>query len=574
MIINGGKRAFWRKFAPHLMNTEKGMQEVRVVEMRGLAADNLSDAFQELEALGSGTRAKSFYYHANIDPRADEHMTEEQWEHAADMLENNLGLEGRSRFVVEHTKNGRVHRHIVWSRVTDDMKVVPCDWNYSIHQRTADELEKEFGHEKTPRQRAPGKPRGPKQYEYVRSKQSKIHPKEVEAELTALWHQADSGPALAAAIAEHGYILAEGKRGLCIVDPAGHEHSLARRCGVRVKDVDARMADVLDRETLPTVEEARKLARERAAGRDRDDEVKQPDPAPPPADQAKARDTGRTLQTVAEGVLHTAKDAIAGKERGAPSPADSPEPEPEQQAAPRMEREPTAFERLARKLTEAVQAFGGGLTAAESVDPARQPAAPPSGPPGHPAPGAFERLVTELTRDAKEAAPIAEELAVPVAAALEHHTSGPSGPELSEFERVTEARTQALKEAGGDGLFITEGLAWTAGQITPASDPPPTGRELTPFERVTRENNQALRSNGGEPYLPGGESFWSRTVSRLRATHDRVASWTTERFDTLAKWLRGGTREPGESKNSHLETFVGRLLESRNTNPTNPERER
>ena len=446
MIINGGKRAFWRKFAPHLMNTEKGQQEVRIVEMRGLAADNLFDAFQELEALGSGTRAKSFYYHANIDPRADEHMTEEEWGHAVDALEKNLGLQGRSRFIVEHEKNGRVHRHIVWSRVTDDMKVVPCDWNYSIHQRTADELEKEFGHERTPRQRAPGKPRGPKQYEYVRSKQSKIHPKEVEAELTALWHQADSGPALAAAIAEHGYILAEGKRGLCIVDPAGHEHSLARRCGVRVKEADSRMADI-DRDALPTVEEARELARSRRAERSKDDEVKQPDPAPPPAEPAKARDTSRTLQSVAEEVLHTAKDVIAGKGHAAPSPADIPKP--------------TAFERFARKLTEAVQAFGGGPTAAESVDPSRQPAAAPSGPPGAPEPGTLEYLATELLRDAKEAAPIVGELAVPVAAALE--------PEPSAFERAVQGRNQALRNAGGTACSSPK--AWYGLQASSARNP-------------------------------------------------------------------------------------------------------
>jgi hypothetical protein len=553
MIINGGKRAFWRKFAPHLMNTEKGMQEVRVVEMRGLAADNLFDAFQELEALGSGTRAKNFYYHANIDPRADEHMTDEQWEHAVDTLENNLGLQGRSRFIVEHEKNGRTHRHVVWSRVTDDLKVVPCDWNYSIHQRTADELEKEFGHEKTPRQRAPGKPRGPKQYEYVRSKQSKIHPKEVEAELTALWHQADSGPALAAAVAERGYILAEGKRGLCIVDPAGHEHSLARRCGVRVKEVNARMADVLNRETLPTVEEARKLARERAAGRDKHDEVKQPDPAPPPADPAKARDKSRTIELVAEEVLHTAKDAIAGKERVAPSPADMPKPEPAPQAAPPMEREPTAFERLARKLTEAVQAFGGGPTAAESVDPARQPAAAPFGPPGSPEPGTFEYLATELLRDAKQAAPIVGELAVPVAAALEHHVSAPPGPELTEFERVTEARTQALKGAGGDALFITEGLGWSAGKLNPGFDPPPpVGSALTPFERVAQETKQALRDNGGEPYTAGGESFWRRSIATLAEACESIAALVKDTVQNFAGRLLGN-RNSGRGNNNEFE---------------------
>jgi hypothetical protein len=572
MIINGGKRAFWRKFAPHLMNTEKGQQQVRIVEMRGLAADNLSDAFQELEALGSGTRAKSFYYHANIDPRADEHMTEEQWDHAVDALEKNLGLDGRSRFIVEHEKNGRTHRHVVWSRVTDDMKVVPCDWNYSIHQRTADQLEKEFGHEKTPRQRAPGKPRGPRQYEYVRGKQSKIPPKEVEAELTALWHQCDSGPALAAAIAEHGYILAEGRRGLCVVDWKGHEHSLARRCGVRVKDVDARMADVLDRETLPTVEEARKLARSRAAGRDRHDEVKQPDPAPPPADPTKARDKSRTIELVADEVLHTAKDAIAGKERVAPSLADIREPEPAPQAAPPTKPEPTAFERLARKLTEAVQAFGGGPTAAESLDPARQPAAPPSGPPGPPGPDAFERLVTEALRGAKEVAPIAEELGVAAAvtepseasAFLRDVESPPTFeahapvelprelPEqaLSEFDAFWRDLQESMREGGGEpspGI----GLRWLERSFGP-EPPAPASDASSEFDRFVDERNAAMRRNGGEPVMGDGLSVWDRMVAVLSVARDRAVSWAEGVF----------------------RDFVGRLDDTRNRGGDDHGRER
>ena len=68
-----------------------------------------------------------------------------------------------------------------------------------------------------------------------------------------------SGPRLDA-----GYILARGdRRDFCIVDPAGDEHSLGKRLvGARAADVRAYMAEV-DRGSLPSVAEARELARAR-----------------------------------------------------------------------------------------------------------------------------------------------------------------------------------------------------------------------------------------------------------------------------------------------------------------------
>src|SRR5580700_4647516 len=107
MIISGGARSNWRFFAKHLMKAEEN-ERVHVAEIKGLAADNVLEAFREMDALASCTRTTNFFYHADINPREDEHLTEEQWEQAIDTLEKNLGLSGHSRFVVEHEKNGRI----------------------------------------------------------------------------------------------------------------------------------------------------------------------------------------------------------------------------------------------------------------------------------------------------------------------------------------------------------------------------------------------------------------------------------------------------------------------------------
>jgi hypothetical protein len=157
-------------------------------------------------------------------------------------------------------------------------------------------------------------------------------------------------------------------------------------------------------------------------------------------------------------------------------------------------------------------------------------------------------------RDAQQAAPIVETLAVAATAIAEHERPSafarlaqeltheaepvahpPTEPTLDAFERITQARTEALRRAGGDGLFFTEGLAWTAGRIAPTSDPLPQDRDPTPFERVVHETNQALRSNGGEPYSPGGESFWTRAIARLREARDRAFEWVTDRFTSFAE---------------------------------------
>lgn len=265
MIINGGSRSNWRFFAKHLVKTEEN-EHVHVVDIRGLAAENVMEAFREMDALASGTRCKNFFYHANINPRADEVLTPEQWDKAVDTLESNLGLEGHSRFVVEHEKEGRAHRHVIWSRIdTDSMTAVSDSKNYAAHEHTARALEEEFGHVVV--QGAHGhdgkRPeRGHDNWETFRGDRSGIDPKTVKVELSELWQQADSGKAFAAALDERGYVLCKGdRRDFCIVDAAGDAHSLARRLdGVKAAQVRERMADI-DREGLPTVAEASQRVR-------------------------------------------------------------------------------------------------------------------------------------------------------------------------------------------------------------------------------------------------------------------------------------------------------------------------
>lgn len=261
MIISGGSRSNWRFFAGHLVKTTEN-ERVTFPEFRGLAADTVKEAFREMSALASATRCKNFFYHANLNPRADELLTPEQWETAVDTLETELGLVGHSRFIVEHEKDGRTHRHVVWSRINPDTMTATSDsQNFAAHERASRALERVFGQApvvgahgrdgKRPKRRA-------KNWETFRGHGTGIDPAAVTREVTSLWQRADSGKAFAASLAEHGYILCRGdRRDYCLVDRAGDVHSLARRIdGAKAAEIRTRLAD-LDPNRLPTTEQAR-----------------------------------------------------------------------------------------------------------------------------------------------------------------------------------------------------------------------------------------------------------------------------------------------------------------------------
>src|SRR5262249_10520881 len=118
---------------------------------------------------------------------------------------------------------------------------------------------------KGPYDREPNEPRperAPKRWEMYRGMQTGLDPRDIASEVTELYHQNDNGQSFKVALEEHGYQLVVGRRGLLILDPAGNEHSLARRCGIHAKELNAFMRDV-DREALPTLEQAQSRYQER-----------------------------------------------------------------------------------------------------------------------------------------------------------------------------------------------------------------------------------------------------------------------------------------------------------------------
>jgi len=268
MIIKGKSRSGPGALAAHLGNAETN-ERVTLLETRGTVADDLRGALIELDAYAAGTRCEKPLYHAAISPEPPHRLSPEQRAEAIDALEATLGLTGHARVVVMHEKKDREHIHVVWSRI--DLKKnrsVSDSHNYRKHEECARELERRFGHDRVQgahaeREGVERPDRTPSRAELRQEERTGIRGKQVKQEVTAAFRASDSADAFKAALEEKGYVLAQGdSRDFVVVDRAGGIHSLARRIdGMRAAPLREFMAPI-DRQSLPTADQARDLAAE------------------------------------------------------------------------------------------------------------------------------------------------------------------------------------------------------------------------------------------------------------------------------------------------------------------------
>ena len=357
VVIKGNARAGAAKLAAHLQRVDTN-EVMNVLELRGVLADDLHTALAEMEAVASGARSKRPFYHASINTRADEAMTPAQRDHAIDQLEASLGLTGQPRVVVEHVKYGRAHTHVVWSRIDlENMKAISDSFNYRRHEEVGRALEQEFGHARVQgahveRDGQARPERTPSHAEMQQAERTGYSAKEMTATVTELWRTTDSGQALVAALADQGWLVAQGdRRDFVIVDEFGEVHSLARRIqGAKAPDVRERMRDV-DTASLPDVTTAKQLQAEFEAAQVQEQ-------APEPA----ARTNDETAPTSA-GVR---KEATSDPASGPGMATAAPEITPDQVAEPTpdMASQPLA-EPPRGILQEVVTEPAQGLSAAQ-----------------------------------------------------------------------------------------------------------------------------------------------------------------------------------------------------------------
>jgi relaxase-like protein len=311
MIIKGTSCAGARRIFIHLTRVDTN-ERVEVRELRGVVAEDLRGALQEMEAVGAGARTAKIFYHASINTLAVERLTDEQRAHAIDRLEAEMGLSGQPRVVVVHDKKDREHCHIVWSRIDlDRMAAISDSHNYRKHEQVGRELEREFGHKRVQgahveRDGKERPARTPSHAEMLQAERTGVSPAAAKALMTELWRETDSGKGFQEALETKWWVLARGdRRDFVAIDSEGGLHSVARRIeGAKAADVRQRFADI-DPASLPSVAEAKTMQRESQAERERQSEQDRTDVRPAAAralmtELWRETDSGKTFQAALE----------------------------------------------------------------------------------------------------------------------------------------------------------------------------------------------------------------------------------------------------------------------------------
>lgn len=244
MVIKGSSRgqtkSNTRELANHLMSSEN--EEVRVLQLDGVATDNLHDSLEEMRLLSLGSRTRKCLYHSSINITSDEskRMTDDRWLEAVQELETELGLSGHQKAIVIHNKKGREHCHIVWNRVhPETLKAASMSWNYRKHEEVSRKMEERWSLK--PVMGVHTRPEGEDRpvskathTDWQASSRTGITIEEIQVILKECWEQSDNGDAFIQACQTHKITVCKGKRGIIAVDWKGTPHSISRRLKPRI----------------------------------------------------------------------------------------------------------------------------------------------------------------------------------------------------------------------------------------------------------------------------------------------------------------------------------------------------
>jgi hypothetical protein len=267
MIAKGNLHAHGVKLAAYL-TTGFADETAELFELRGFVADNIRDAFIDVQIQAQGTRATKPFFHAYVRAPEGEALSDELWQTFADRLEKRLGFADQPRALAFHcAADGERHLHIAWSRIDlETLTALDPGLYKNKMKELCREFEAEFGLTPVANERgADVKTRAADRAEFEQSRRLNTDLKAIRNTIFACWQAADSGQAFAAALAEQGLMLANGdRRAFVIIDEAGGDHALSKRItGATAAVTRARLAD-LDPAGLPSVAEAKAMQREAA----------------------------------------------------------------------------------------------------------------------------------------------------------------------------------------------------------------------------------------------------------------------------------------------------------------------
>lgn len=260
MILVGNERSGGMALAAHLMNTSDN-EHVHVHQLRGFVSETLHGALCEAQAISRATRCQNLLFSLSLNPPEGENVPVDVFEKAISRIEEKLGLSGQPCALIFHEKNGRRHAHCVWSRIDGErLKAINLSFYQDKLFSISRELFLEHGWDLPPGY-IRKEDRDPLTFTLAEQQQAKRSDKDVrdlKKVIQECWAASDSVSAFAAALSEHGLVLAKGDRRVFVaVDANGEVYSVSRWAGVKARELRNRLSHCDD---LPSVEEARRIA--------------------------------------------------------------------------------------------------------------------------------------------------------------------------------------------------------------------------------------------------------------------------------------------------------------------------
>jgi len=269
MILHGNARGGASDLARHLLRDDEN-DHVHVLQVQGFASDDVAGAFQEIQAIASGTRCKKYLFSLSLSPPENAGVSEEQFYEAIDRAEAALGLTGQPRVIVLHEKgdNRDRHAHAVWSRVNaDEMKAIPMPFNRMRMKDVSRDLFIQHGWD-IPRGLINARERNPLNYtfeQYQQAKRQGQNARAIKAAIQDAWALSDNRTSFEHALEDRGFRLAKGdRRGFVAVDSEGEIYSIPKWVGIKTKAVRERLGKETD---LPNVEHTKSKIAEQMLGK-------------------------------------------------------------------------------------------------------------------------------------------------------------------------------------------------------------------------------------------------------------------------------------------------------------------
>lgn len=269
MIPFASQRGSGQDLATHLLNAHEN-EKVVLAHLRGAIAQDLHGAFAEWQLQADTlTNCRNYLYSLSINPDPEQgNITTEQYLDYIARVETALGLSNQPRAIVLHVKHDRPHVHAIWSRIdADSGKAVHMAFDHEKLMKVTRQFARDHGIELPDGYFRDGE--GPDKagqlslYEKYQQETTGLTKEQRMEVVTDLWQSRDSASAFVRALGENGYMLANGKRPYVLVDVYGNTHALSKLINdknVRSKDVAAFLGKEFPPASLPSVEEAKKLA--------------------------------------------------------------------------------------------------------------------------------------------------------------------------------------------------------------------------------------------------------------------------------------------------------------------------